>query len=41
MGGPILKDKAWLWGSYGVQDIFEYAVTGTVQSRSSRTTTSS
>ena len=31
VGGPILKDKAWLWGSYGVQDIFEYAVTGTVQ----------
>ena len=21
LGGPIVKDKAWLWGSYGVQDI--------------------
>jgi hypothetical protein len=21
LGGPIVQDKAWLWGSYGVQDI--------------------
>ncbi len=21
LGGPLIKDKAWLWGSYGVQDI--------------------
>jgi hypothetical protein len=21
LGGPLVKDKAWLWGSYGVQDI--------------------
>jgi len=21
LGGPIVKDKAWLWGSYGIQDI--------------------
>lgn len=21
LGGPLYKDKAWLWGSYGVQDI--------------------
>lgn len=29
VGGPIVKDKAWLWGSYGVQDINTLAVTGT------------
>jgi hypothetical protein len=29
VGGPIVKDKAWLWGSYGVQDIDTVAVTGT------------
>lgn len=22
LGGPVLKDKIWLWGSYGVQDIW-------------------
>ncbi|MGZ8896202.1 MAG: outer membrane beta-barrel protein [Candidatus Aminicenantales bacterium] len=27
-GGPILKDKLWWWGSYGVQDIFVYTITG-------------
>jgi len=21
LGGPLVKDKAWLWGSYGIQDI--------------------
>ncbi|MEN6561133.1 MAG: hypothetical protein ABFD52_10200 [Acidobacteriota bacterium] len=30
VGGPIVKDKAWLWGSYGVQDISTLAVTGTL-----------
>jgi hypothetical protein len=30
-GGPILKDKLWWWGAYGVQDIF----TWTLPSRSS------
>jgi hypothetical protein len=29
VGGPLVKDKAWLWGSYGVQDIDTIAVTGT------------
>jgi hypothetical protein len=28
VGGPLIKDKAWLWGSYGVQDIKVVAVTG-------------
>ena len=28
VGGPVIKDKAWLWGSYGVQDIKVVAVTG-------------
>ena len=27
-GGPILKDKVWWWGAYGVQDIFVYTITG-------------
>jgi hypothetical protein len=27
-GGPILKDKLWWWGAYGVQDIFVYTITG-------------
>ncbi len=27
-GGPILKDKLWWWGAYGVQDIFIYTITG-------------
>ena len=27
-GGPIIKDKLWWWGSYGVQDIFVYTITG-------------
>lgn len=30
VGGPVVKDKAWLWGSYGVQDINTLAVTGTL-----------
>ena len=29
VGGPVIKDKLWLWGSYGVQDINELAITGT------------
>ena len=28
VGGPLVKDKAWLWGSYGVQDINTIAITG-------------
>jgi hypothetical protein len=28
VGGPILKDKLWWWGAYGVQDIFAYTITG-------------
>ncbi len=28
LGGPIVKDKAWMWGSYGVQDINSLAITG-------------
>jgi hypothetical protein len=27
-GGPIIKDKLWWWGAYGVQDIFVYTITG-------------
>jgi hypothetical protein len=27
-GGPLIKDKLWWWGSYGVQDIFVYTLTG-------------
>ncbi len=27
-GGPIMKDKVWWWGAYGVQDIFVYTITG-------------
>jgi len=26
-GGPIIKDKLWWWGSYGVQDIFVWTIT--------------
>jgi len=25
-GGPILKDRIWLWASYGVQDLFSYTI---------------
>jgi hypothetical protein len=25
-GGPIIKDKLWWWGAYGVQDIFTYTL---------------
>jgi len=25
-GGPIIKDKLWWWGAYGVQDIFVYTI---------------
>lgn len=28
LGLPIVKDKAWFWGSYGVQDIGTFTVTG-------------
>jgi hypothetical protein len=28
VGGPILKDKVWWWGAYGVQDIFVYTIVG-------------
>lgn len=27
-GGPIIKDKLWWWGAYGVQDVFVYTLTG-------------
>ncbi len=27
-GGPIIKDKLWWWGAYGVQDIFVYTIVG-------------
>jgi hypothetical protein len=26
VGGPIIKDKLWFWGAYGVQDIFVYTI---------------
>jgi hypothetical protein len=26
LGGPILKDRIWLWGSYGVNDIRTYTI---------------
>ena len=29
LGIPLIKDKAWFWGSYGVQDIKTYTVFGT------------
>ncbi len=25
-GGPIVKDRLWWWGAYGVQDIFNYTI---------------
>ena len=28
-GGPIIKDKLWWWGAYGVQDIFVWTIYGT------------
>ncbi len=28
LGGPLIKDKAWLWGSYGVQDLKTLTVYG-------------
>jgi hypothetical protein len=28
-GGPVIKDRLWWWGAYGVQDIFVYTVYGT------------
>jgi hypothetical protein len=28
IGGPLLKDKAWWWGSYGVQEIKTTIITG-------------
>ena len=28
-GGPIIKDKLWWWGAYGVQDIFVYTIYNT------------
>ncbi len=28
-GGPLVKDKVWWWGAYGVQDIFVYTVYNT------------
>jgi hypothetical protein len=31
LGGPVVKDRAWLWGSYGVQDINAVNAFGTLQ----------
>jgi hypothetical protein len=31
VGGPIVKDRVWLWGSYGVQDINAVTIIGTPQ----------
>jgi len=28
-GGPVIRDRLWWWGAYGVQDIFVYTVYGT------------
>jgi hypothetical protein len=28
VGGPIVRDKLWFWGSYGVQDINQLNITG-------------
>ncbi|MCP2618613.1 TonB-dependent receptor, partial [Candidatus Aminicenantes bacterium AC-335-A11] len=28
IGGPIIKDKLWFWGSWGVQDINQITITG-------------
>lgn len=28
-GGPILKDRLWWWGAYGVQDLFTYTIYNT------------
>lgn len=28
LGFPIIRDKAWFWGSYGIQDIKTYLMTG-------------
>ena len=28
-GGPIVKDRLWWWGAYGVQDIFTYTIYNT------------
>jgi len=28
-GGPLFKDRLWWWGSYGVQDIFNYTIYNT------------
>jgi hypothetical protein len=25
-GGPVIKDKVWFWGAYGVQDLFTYTI---------------
>jgi len=25
-GGPVVKNRLWLWGAYGVQDIFNYTI---------------
>jgi len=26
IGGPLVKDRLWLWGAYGVQDLFTYTI---------------
>ncbi|MGB9835172.1 MAG: carboxypeptidase regulatory-like domain-containing protein [Candidatus Saccharicenans sp.] len=31
LGGPLIRDKAWLWMSYGVQDINALTIIGTPQ----------
>lgn len=27
-GGPVVKNRLWLWGAYGVQDLFGYTIYG-------------
>lgn len=27
VGGPLIKNRIWWWGAYGVQDIFKYTIT--------------
>ena len=31
LGGPVVKDKLWLWMSYGIQDINAVTIIGTLQ----------
>jgi hypothetical protein len=31
LGGPVVKDKVWLWMSYGIQDINVVSISGTLE----------